>query len=86
MKIRPEIMRFAEAMEKTLQKHDKKKGDSWKKTSFNELKELLIKEIQELPEGYGNFGEYVDVANFCMFLWWKKDIVVLDEDSCKGRI
>ena len=45
MKIRPEIMRFAEAMETKLQKHDKEKGDSWKKMSINRLKELLEKEI-----------------------------------------
>ena len=70
MQIRPEIQIFAEAMEVVMQKHDKKKGDSWKRMYVEDLQILLSEEIEELPKGVGKVGEYVDVANFCMMLWW----------------
>lgn len=72
IKLRSELMSFAEAMECRLQKHDKNKGSTWKEMSFQELKDLLHKEIDELPKGLGEVGEYVDVANFCFFLWWRQ--------------
>lgn len=69
---RAEIQRFAEAMQITMDKYQKEKEDSWKKMSFDELRKILTKEIEELPEGLGDVGEYVDVANICMMLWYRQ--------------
>lgn len=48
MKIRPEIIKFAEAMELKMKEHDPEKGDSWKnQLGIKELNEFLIEEIVE---------------------------------------
>jgi len=45
---RPEIMEFAEAMERTMRRHDPEKGDSYKVCSFAWLFEKLKEEVGEL--------------------------------------
>lgn len=75
---RQEIQRFAEAMQVTMDKHQKEKGDSWKGMAFFELKELLQKEIKELPNDIGDIIEYVDVAILCMMLWYRQICVGLE--------
>jgi len=75
---RPEIQRFAEAMQVTMDKHQDIKGDSWKGMSFKDLRKLLLKEILELPFEEGDVIEYVDVANLCMMLWYRQVCVGLE--------
>ncbi len=78
--IRPEIMFFAKAMEKTMRKHDGLKGDSWRTCDIFYLMEKLIEEKNEVENAFDNLiyhdfkdggqfrGEIVDLANVCMML------------------
>lgn len=45
--IRPEILAFAEEMEKKMSEHDPGKGDSWKKMHFNYMDKKLLEEVAE---------------------------------------
>lgn len=70
MKIRPEVMRFAEAMEKKLKKNDYKGG--WKKMGHYELCARIYSELDELISEESNGGkklEAVDIANFAMMIF-----------------
>ncbi|MCQ1534820.1 hypothetical protein FTO70_03765 [Methanosarcina sp. KYL-1] len=76
--VRPEITAFAEAMEKTMQKHDAEKGDSWKKLDVHNLETEFWMEVEELgclqddgipitsPDA---IHELLDIANMAMMLF-----------------
>lgn len=74
MKIRKEIMEFAENMERVMRYHDDEKGNSWKDLDLSELERKLIEEMAEVMTiiskddimSYGD--ELFDVANVCMML------------------
>ena len=74
IKLRKDVREFAEAMEKTLQKHDPKKGDSWKTLSTHYLWQCLNQEWNEVNTTNLNNGnrEFVDLANVCMMLYHRK--------------
>jgi len=77
MKIRKEVMKFVEAMELKLRKHDKE----WGKTGWRGDKklglgpasnEILINGVQDNLKEYlisHKKKELVDIANFCMMLY-----------------
>ncbi|KKN24487.1 hypothetical protein LCGC14_0894270 [marine sediment metagenome] len=73
MELRPELQRFAEAVEKILQFHDKEKGDSWKSCSLSILGDRLQEEMDEW-EKFDQLSELLDIAAFCMFLWCRNEI------------
>ena len=60
--IRKEVMEFAEAMEKELRRHDKKKGESWKKLSLFEIEKRILRTSYTAC----NEGQDIDIANYCM--------------------
>lgn len=62
-------MAFAEAMERTMRKHDNAKGDSWKSMPHESLQELMLKEVEETKSEDAAIGEWVDVANLCMMVY-----------------
>jgi hypothetical protein len=75
MKIRPVVQRFAEHMERVLQKNDHKGG--WKGMTVHDVVDLMYMELREADIeryrwGTGNGNRYVlirelvDVANFAM--------------------
>jgi len=66
--MRKEIELFAMAMEATMCRHDKNKGDSWKSCEIDFLKDKLIEEFDEYQSS-GNKHELVDIANVCMMLF-----------------
>lgn len=61
-------MEFAEAMEKSMQKHDAKKRDSWKTLSIGFLEDKMGEEWDEWFENPCK-SEAVDVACMCMMLF-----------------
>ena len=69
-----EIEMFAMAMETTMSRHAKNKGDSWKWCDIDFLKNKLKEEFREYQES-GDKHELVDIANICMMLFnrelWK---------------
>jgi len=66
--MRPEIELFAQAMENTMKKHDKKKGDSWKTEDVDWLRAKLVEEFEEYFDTFDK-KELVDIANMCMMLY-----------------
>ena len=62
---------FVMAMETTLSRHQKKKGDSWKTCDIEFLENKLIEEFEEYQKTR-NKHELVDIANICMFLFNRK--------------
>lgn len=66
--MRKEVIEFAEEMERVLQKHDTKKGDSWKALPLYSLQKKLMEEYKEAI-GRETPSEFVDVANVCLMLW-----------------
>jgi len=81
--IRPEILAFAEAMEKTMRKHDLKKGDSYKTCAFSFLGCKLQEEYDETEHEMYNLmfsssnnlkPELVDLSNICMMLWNRREV------------
>lgn len=74
--MRPELLKFAAAMEKTLKQNDHKVG--WKGFSVFWLMERLYEEVGELEKSFMNppedirkqaQKECVDVANFAMMIF-----------------
>jgi len=59
---------FVMAMETTLRRHEKAKGDSWKQCDKNFLYDKLEEEFNEWKESH-NKHELVDIANICMMLF-----------------
>ncbi len=81
--IRPEIMFFAKAMEKTMRKHDGSKGDSYKSCEFSFLGGKLQEEYGEVEKEIYNFmfsssnnlkPELINLCNVCMMLWNRKEL------------
>lgn len=75
-KIRKEIMRFAQEMEKIMSKHDKIKSDSWNDCSIRYLFDKLEEEWEEASIAFFNEVDYpktrkelIDLSNICMMLW-----------------
>ena len=73
--VRPELKRFAMEMERTLAKHDEKKGiHGWRKSNVHQLLACLESEIGELKKAiaYRKHGglvrESIDIANQAMML------------------
>lgn len=70
--VRPEVMAFAEAMERKLRVHDKERGDSWKTCDILYLHSRLGFEHGEYVDaatGPAERVELIDIANFAMMLW-----------------
>jgi NTP pyrophosphatase (non-canonical NTP hydrolase) len=79
--IRPEVMRFAEAMELKLRKNDHKGG--WVNCDYEYLFDCARGEMQEAKEAFDLISPYygedielkrtaeelIDVANFCMMFY-----------------
>lgn len=75
--IRPAVMKFAEAMERTLRENDNKKG--WRGMTFEEIFDRVSDEYTEAKyemawvhkdEHYFRVAEeLIDTANFCMMFW-----------------
>lgn len=59
------------AMETTLKRHEKAKGDSWKTCDITFLENKLIEECNEWAETKDKH-ELVDIANICMMLFNRK--------------
>jgi len=75
MEIRPEVMRFAEMMERKLQLHDSDRGDEWRDFTAEYLLFRMKDEMRELVEAITNnmdrstiCCEAADVGNFCMMI------------------
>lgn len=66
--MRQEILDFANQMEKVMQAHDQKKGESWKELPVPFLMGKLQEEYAEAVLEFES-GEFVDLANICMMLW-----------------
>jgi len=81
--MKKEIKEFAEEMERILKKHDFIKGDSWKMMSHKQLQELMLKEVEESKEDDAKLGEWIDIANICMMIWYnsthKKEVSNFDK-------
>ena len=74
LKIRKEVQKFAEEMERVLRANDHKGG--WKDMSDEQIYHRIKEELQELEETsitniftWNAKKECVDVANFCMMLF-----------------
>lgn len=71
---RPEVASFALGMEVKLQKHDEKRGNSWRTARIDRLRECMLNEIREMDRAiheldYENVAdECTDIANFAMFI------------------
>ncbi len=80
LKIRPEVQKFAEAMERTLREHDPYKN-GWEAMYSDELREKFDEEVREAADAFeeSSIGgeieqailkrEVTDVANICMMIW-----------------
>lgn len=83
--LRPEIIEFAKEMERVMQKHDKSKGDSWKRMEILDLENMLLEEFEEQKLGFAMSGksdnENIDIANFCMMLWQRTKKKQLSKES-----
>jgi len=79
--IRPEILGFAAAMERTMRKHDLKKGDSWTDCDIEFLITKLKEEFGEVITSIDSeqspkiskdtIDELVDLANIAMMLRYR---------------
>lgn len=82
--MRNEIELFAMAMETTMSRHDKEKGNSWKWCDIEFLKDKLLEEFDELQKT-GDKHELVDIANVCMMLFnrklWKINDIVIEPEQ-----
>lgn len=84
MRLRPEVRRFAEEMERQLQAHDGTRGDEWTRMHLSRLIKRLNDELAEFREAYRHARrrgaglttedwralrhEAADLANISMFL------------------
>lgn len=69
------LMEFVLDMERKLKNHDKDRGDSWKREDWDILPRIL----EEISEALKNDepDEWVDVANFVFFAWYRSKIRVI---------
>lgn len=81
--MRNEIELFAQAMETTMSRHDKTKGDSWKWCEIEFLKDKLLEEFNELQKT-GDKHELVDIANICMMLFIRETWKIMGIKYKKG--
>jgi len=65
--MRDEILDFAKEMDKTMNRHQVSKGDSWKTCEISFLKNKLGEEYEEFIETVRP-SELIDIANICMML------------------
>ena len=79
-----EIGMLVMAMETTLSRHQKAKGDSWKWCDIEFLENKLHEEYNEWKES-GDKHELVDIANICMMLFnrklWEINGIVIEPES-----
>lgn len=70
--LRPEVLAFAQVMERKLRQHDAERGASWKDCDWQFLRDRLDTEVFELTvavqKDRGVAEEAADVANFAMML------------------
>ena len=72
IRLRPEVLEFAQEMEKVLRENDAEKADSWKTMPMYELHECLNKEAGEYwaaETEEDSAKECVDSANILMMLY-----------------
>jgi len=85
LKLRPEVLRFANRMERKLKRRDKRWNDGWKSLDDHECMTGIRRELRELKTAIdlayslqqcGTFKEIqeeaIDVANWCMFMSERK--------------
>lgn len=76
--MREELKSFANDVEKMLQKHDEKKGDSWKHCNFRYLEEKLDEEYKE----YLRTGKVrLMLPAYTTFEFTDEDMKVTDPDE-----
>lgn len=70
--LRPEVLAFAQSMERKLRRHDAKRGTSWKASDIDALMQHLEDEVSELrgaiEAGCGVADEAADVGNLAMMV------------------
>ena len=69
--LRNAVRMFAEEMERTMQKHDPVKGDTWKTCPIEFLEEKLMDEIGEYSLS-DDADELAGIANICMMLYHRR--------------
>lgn len=85
--MRPTLVEFADAMELKLQKNDHKRG--WRELPLEALERLMKIELEEYAVAREFLTvddarkELVDVANFCMMLWDRLEMI--EQESASGR-
>ena len=80
--LRPEVLAFAQAIEKAMRNNDPRKGDSWKECSLYHLMAKLEEEVEEVDSDFETaihafeieckpdlLGELVDVGAVAMMPW-----------------
>jgi len=67
--MRDGILNFAIEMDKTMNKHQRRKGNSWKTCSLDFLKHKLVEEFNEYCKDTNDRKELIDIANMCMMLY-----------------
>ena len=67
--MRDEILKFAIEMDKIMNKHQHKKGNSWKTLDIDFLKTRLVQEFNEYCKDTNDRKELIDIANMCMMLY-----------------
>lgn len=71
--LRPELREFVAAMEGKLRKHDDDYKESWKACSEQFLVRALDNHLDRAAAyREGDPHQFIDVANFAMFLWWRR--------------
>ena len=62
---------FADHMKTEYYRNRKEKGDSWKNMTVESLRLGLLNEIAESNRNPLSVKEYLDIANFCMFMYFR---------------
>ena len=68
--VRGPVRYFSEEMERVLKRNDWKGG--WESSTQQDLEDKLAEEIREYFEDGRDPEELLDIANFCMMLYWIK--------------
>lgn len=74
---RPEIMAFAEAMEKEMQRHDAEKGDSWRQLEVEKLFRKIAAHAIWMKKAIDDSDNLIwdecaiSIANYAMMIWNK---------------
>jgi hypothetical protein len=80
---REALVKFTEAMELVLRKHDKK--TTWRERPIEALIKLMLLEIEEFRVAFEFFEikearhELIDIANYCLICWDRMSM--LDQES-----